>query len=109
MVEKYRQELCEILDDLIAFRPSLQGPVGVPQLFNWRALFDFSSLFWEECDPADRIAIINALAEKGTLFLALMNFKNLYLEMNRPDIAGAAGLSLARFLEEISSFEFSLY
>lgn len=105
--EKYRMELIEILMELIAFKPSLSSQIGVPDLFNWRALFDFSSHAWAEFSNEHRTAIINGLAEKGSLFLALLTFKNYYMEIGRPDIAGASGLSLAKFLEDIVAFEYS--
>ena len=100
--EKYRCELNEILEELIEYKPSLYSNIGVTQLFNWRAVFDFSSDEWDQLRSENRIAIVNALAEKRTLFVALMTFKGMYIEMNRPDIASAAGLSLARFLEDIT-------
>lgn len=103
MVEKYKMELQEILDELIEYRPSLLTVVGPTGLFNWRSVFDFSSYAWEEFDRESRTALLNGLAEKGSLFLALMTFKTMYMEMGRPDIAGAAGLSLARFLENLVS------
>lgn len=109
MVEKFKRELDEILDELLEFKPALISSVGAPCLFNWRSLFDFSSHAWSEFDSDKRTALINALAEKGTLFLALMTFKNMYMEMGRPDIAGAAGLSLARFLEEIVAYDYSIH
>lgn len=99
--DKYRRELNEILEELIEYKPSLFSNSGMTQLFNWRAIFDFSSDAWDLYDNENRTAIINALAEKRTLFIALMTFKSMYIEMNRPDIASAAGLSLARFLEDI--------
>lgn len=102
MVEKYQCELIEILDELIEYKPSLLSHIGMSRLFNWRAVFDFSSEAWNRFDCDSRTSIINALAERRTLFIALMTFKNLYIEMNRPDIARAAGLSLARFFEDIS-------
>jgi len=99
--DKYRRELNEILEELIEYKPSLFSNIGMAKLFNWRAVFDFSSDAWDLYSNENRTAIINALAEKRTLFVALMTFKSMYVEMNRPDIACAAGLSLARFLEDI--------
>ena len=106
MVEKYQYELIEILDELIEYKPSLISHIGVSRLFNWRAIFDFSSEAWMRFSSDSRTTIINALAEKRTLFIALMTFKTMYIEMNRPDIANAAGLSLAKFFEEITNPEF---
>jgi hypothetical protein len=102
MVEKYQHELIEILEELIEYKPSLMSHIGVSQLFNWRAIFDFSSEAWTNFSSDSRTTIINALAEKRTLFIALMTFKTMYIEMNRSDIANAAGLSLARFFENIT-------
>jgi hypothetical protein len=107
-IEKYKLELIEILDEVIEHEPSLYSHIGVPLLFNWRAIFDFSSEAWSLFNSESRIKIINALAEKRTLFIALMTFKTMYIEMNRSDIAGAAGLSLARFLEDLIDPEFLL-
>ena len=100
--EKYRLELIEILDEIIEYKPALFSCIGVTGLFNWRAIFDFSSEAWINFNSDYRTAIINALAEKRTLFISLLTFKTMYNEMNRPDIAGAAGLSLARLLEDIT-------
>lgn len=105
-MEKYQSELIEILDELVVFKPELIIHIGMSQSFNWRALFDFSSDSWTCFNSDSRTAIINALAEKRTLFIALMTFKSLYMEMNRPDIANAAGLSMAKFLEEKSETGF---
>ncbi|MBI9099434.1 MAG: hypothetical protein JEY91_13205 [Spirochaetaceae bacterium] len=99
--DKYRRELDEILDELIEYKPSLLSHIGVPGLFNWRAVFDFSSEAWNNFSSEARISIIKALAENKTLFITLMTYKSMYLKMNRPDIAHAAGLSLGRFLEDI--------
>ena len=100
-VNKYRLELIEILDEIIDYKPSLLSHIGATKLFNWRAIFDFSSEAWSLFDCESRTEIVNALAEKRSLFIALMTFKTMYIEMNRPDIASAAGLSLARFLEDL--------
>lgn len=105
-MEKYQAELIEILDELIEYKPSLIAHIGVSQIFNWRALFDFSSDSWTCFTSDSRTAIISALAEKRTLFIALMTFKAMYMEMNRPDIANAAGLSIAKFLEDLSDTGF---
>ncbi len=102
IVDKYRLELSEILDEIIEYNPSLNLHIGVSSLFNWRAIFDFSSEAWTHFKIDSRTMIVNALAEKRTLFIALMTFKTMYIEMNRPDIASAAGFSLARLLEDIS-------
>lgn len=99
--EKYKLELIEILDEVIDYKPSLATHIGVSSLFNWRAIFDFSSDSWTQFSSESRTIIINALAEKRTLFIAFLTFKTMYIEMNRPDIAGAAGLSLARFIEDL--------
>lgn len=105
-MEKYKSELIEILDELVGYRPSLISHIGVSRLFNWRAIFDFSSDSWTCFNRDSRTAIINALAEKRTLFIALMTFKAMYMEMDRPDIANAAGLSIAKFLEDVSDTNF---
>lgn len=100
-VDKYRLELIEILDELVDYKPSLFALIGSTCLFNWRSLFDFSSEAWTEFGPDNRTTVINALAEKGSLFIALVTYKTMYIEMDRSDIAAAAGLSLARFLEDL--------
>lgn len=101
--DKYKIELTEILYEIIESDPLLFSHIGEPLLFNWRALFDFSSEVWNEFSIESRSAIINALAEKRSLFIAIMTFKTMYIEMDRPDIAGAACLSLARYLEDLSN------
>lgn len=101
-VGKYQSELIEILEELTECDPSIISHIGLSRLFNWRAIFDFSSNAWTEFSSSSRTIIINALAERRTLFIALMTFKSMYLEMNRPDIANAAGLSLAKYFEDLS-------
>lgn len=94
-------ELKEILDELIIYNPSLFVLTGPTELFNWRSVFDFSSVAWEEFPEEYRITLLKSLAEKEILFIALMTYKNLYMEMGRPDIANAAGFSMAKFLESL--------
>ncbi len=90
----------EILDEIILSKPSIFSHIGLTGIFNWRSLFDFSSEAWETFPCESRIAIIDALAEKRTLFVAVVTYKTMYNEMDRPDIASATGLSLAKCFEE---------
>jgi methionine synthase II (cobalamin-independent) len=69
IVDKYRLELSEILDEIIEYNPSLNLHIGVSSLFNWRAIFDFSSEAWTHFKIDSRTMIVNALAEKRTLFI----------------------------------------
>ncbi|MBN2656580.1 MAG: hypothetical protein JXR86_05930 [Spirochaetales bacterium] len=101
MIDKYKMELKEILDELVVVNPSLYALTGPTELFNWRSIFDFSSVAWEVFPEEYRLTLLKSLAEKESLFIALMTYKKLYLEMGRPDIANAAGFSLARFLESL--------
>jgi hypothetical protein len=94
-------ELKEILDELVEYNPSLYAMTGPTELFNWRALFDFSSCAWEEFSEEFRLSIIKGLAEQESLFIALMTYKTMYMEMKRPDIVNAASLSLARIFENL--------
>lgn len=101
MVEKYKMELKEILDELVEYNPSLYALTGPTALFNWRALFDFSSCAWEEYPNEFRMSLLKGLAEQESLFIALLTYKTMYIEMNRPDIVNAAALSLARVFENL--------
>ena len=106
MIDKYKLELAEILDELALYNPSILALTGPSELFNWRSIFDFSSYAWDDFPEEYRIALLKSLAEKESLFISLLTFKNMYLEMGRPDIANAAGLSLARFLETLFTPEY---